>query len=227
MGTDKVEKAMQQLKLYTEVRKALRERMGIQQRVTGPGRAKEGVSRERAFQVEDQSKDPNRAYAFKEQTSQTSQSTSRDTPAPTLGMSVYAESIFAYAVTVNQTMAWVLEPEKPTFGCKLLPLFSDLQQVIGLLRLMCLIQKNGDNNVKLYLIGSAQGQSIRRAQDWGSNTQHSDHSEHHGIPKFKAAKKLDLNCSHHKKRNDQLCDMEKLFIKTMVVIILQNTNVSY
>lgn len=137
---------MQQLKLtlYTEVRKELSERRGVQQRSTGPGRVKEGVSGERAFQAEDQSKAPNRAYAFKEQTSQTSQNTCRDTtPLPTLGISVHGELIVAYTVIVNQTMAWVSEPEKPTVRCKLLYLFCDLQQVIGLLRLMSLIQKMG------------------------------------------------------------------------------------
>lgn len=73
---------MQQLKskLYTQVRRQPTEGSGIQQGSIGPGTVKEGVSGERTFQAEDQSKDPNRAQAFKEHTSQTSQNTSRDTP---------------------------------------------------------------------------------------------------------------------------------------------------
>lgn len=68
---------MQQLKskLYTQVRRQLTEGSGIQQQSTGPGTVKDGVSGERSFQAQDQSKDPNRALVFKEHTSQTSQNT--------------------------------------------------------------------------------------------------------------------------------------------------------
>lgn len=67
---------MQQLKseLYTQVRRQLTEGSRIQQRSIGRT-VKDGVSGERSFQAEDQSKDPNRAQAFKEHTSQTSQNT--------------------------------------------------------------------------------------------------------------------------------------------------------
>lgn len=44
------------------------------------------------------------------------------------------------------------------------------------------------------------------------------------IINFNGAKRLDLNCFHHKKKN--LCDMIEVLADFMVVIILQYVNVS-
>ena len=62
-------------------------------------------------------------------------------------------------------------------------------------------------------------------KSWRSNPQHRDFSQQYCIINFKVAKRLNFNCSHHKKESNDYVMIEVL-ANAKVVTVLQYINVS-